>query len=50
MRRVNWVYLPHSGAISLVVGLADGQLIEAAMVGRDSLVGAFGRAGRQGVR
>src|SRR6476620_1406148 len=26
--RVNWVYLPHSGAISLVVGLADGQLIE----------------------
>jgi CRP-like cAMP-binding protein len=37
--RVDWVYLPHSGAISLVVGLADGQLIEAAMVGRDSLVG-----------
>jgi CRP-like cAMP-binding protein len=37
---VNWVYLPHSGAISLVVGLADGQLIEAAIVGRDSLVGA----------
>jgi CRP-like cAMP-binding protein len=36
---VNWVYLPHSGAISLVVGLADGQLIEAAMIGRDSLVG-----------
>jgi CRP-like cAMP-binding protein len=37
---VNWVYFPHSGAISLVVGLADGQLIEAAMIGRDSLVGA----------
>jgi CRP-like cAMP-binding protein len=36
---VNWVYFPHSGVISLVVGLADGQLIEAAMVGRDSLVG-----------
>ena len=36
---VNWVYLPHSGVISLVVGLADGQMIEAAMVGRDSLVG-----------
>ena len=36
---VNRVYLPHSGVISLVVGLADGQLIEAAMVGRDSLVG-----------
>ena len=37
---VNWIYLPHSGVISLVIGLADGQLIEAAMVGRDSLVGA----------
>jgi CRP-like cAMP-binding protein len=36
---IHWVYLPHSGVISLVVGLADGQLIEAAMVGRDSLVG-----------
>jgi CRP-like cAMP-binding protein len=36
---VHWVYLPHSGVISLV-GLADGQLIEAAMVGRDSLVGS----------
>ena len=36
---VNWAYLPHSGVISLVVGLADGQMIEAAMVGRDSLVG-----------
>ena len=30
---VTWVYLPHSGVISLVVGLADGQMIEAAMVG-----------------
>ena len=36
---LNWAYMPHSGVISLVVGLADGQLIEAAMVGRDSLVG-----------
>jgi CRP-like cAMP-binding protein len=36
---IHWVYLPHTGVISLVVGLADGQLIEAAMVGRDSLVG-----------
>ena len=35
----NWVYFPHSGVISLVVGLDDGQLIEAARVGRDSLVG-----------
>jgi CRP-like cAMP-binding protein len=38
-QRPNSAYLPHSGAISLVVGLADGQLIEAAMIGRDSLVG-----------
>jgi CRP-like cAMP-binding protein len=37
---VNWIYFPHSGVISLVIGLADGQLIEIAMVGRDSLVGA----------
>jgi CRP-like cAMP-binding protein len=36
---LNWAYLPHSGVISLVVGLADGRLIEAAMVGRDSVVG-----------
>jgi CRP-like cAMP-binding protein len=34
------VYFPHSGVISLVVNLADGQMIEAAMVGRDSVVGA----------
>jgi CRP-like cAMP-binding protein len=34
------VYFPHSGVVSLVVSLADGQRIEAAMVGRDSLVGA----------
>lgn len=38
--QINRVYLPHSGVISLVVGLADGRWIEAAMVGRDSLVGA----------
>jgi CRP-like cAMP-binding protein len=37
---VNWVYFPHSGVISLVVDLADGQRIEAAMVGRDSVAGA----------
>ena len=37
---VKWIYFPHSGVISLVVGLADGQMIETAMVGRDSLVSA----------
>jgi CRP-like cAMP-binding protein len=37
---VERVYFPHSGIISLVVELAGGQAIEAAMVGRDSMVGA----------
>ena len=36
---VNWVYFPHSGVISLVVDLADGQRIEAAMVGRGGVAG-----------
>jgi len=36
---VNWIYFPHSGVISLVVGLSERQVIEVAMVGRDSLVG-----------
>lgn len=34
------VYFPHSGVISLVVSLAGGEMIEAAMVGRDSIFGA----------
>lgn len=38
---VTQVYFPHSGIISLVVNLAGGEMIEAAMVGRDS---AFGGA------
>jgi CRP-like cAMP-binding protein len=33
------VYFPHIGVISLVVGLASGEMIETGMVGRDSLVG-----------
>jgi CRP-like cAMP-binding protein len=36
---VTHIYFPHSGVVSLVVELADGQMVEAAMVGRDSLVG-----------
>ncbi len=36
---VDRVYFPHSGVISLVVGLANGEMIEAAMIGRDSIVG-----------
>jgi CRP-like cAMP-binding protein len=34
------VYLPHSGAISVVVRLSEGQMVEVAMIGRDSAVGA----------
>jgi CRP-like cAMP-binding protein len=34
------VYLPHSGVISMMVRLSEGQTVEAAIVGRDSVVGA----------
>jgi CRP-like cAMP-binding protein len=37
---VDSVYFPHSGIISLVVELAGGQAIEAAMIGSDSMLGA----------
>ena len=35
------VCFPHGGAISVVVRLSEGQTVEAAMVGRDSVIGAF---------
>jgi CRP-like cAMP-binding protein len=34
------VYLPHSGVISMMVRLSEGQTVEVAMVGRDSVFGA----------
>lgn len=37
---IHQVYFPHAGVISLVVPLASGEMIESAMVGRDSVVGA----------
>jgi CRP-like cAMP-binding protein len=37
---IDRVYFPHSGIISLVVELSGGQGIEAAMIGRDSMLGA----------
>jgi CRP-like cAMP-binding protein len=37
---IKHAYFPHSGIISLVVELASGESIEAAMIGRDSVVGA----------
>ncbi len=33
------VYLPHSGAISIMVALSEGQTVEVAMLGRDSIIG-----------
>ncbi len=37
--RIDRVYFPYSGIISLVVGLGGGEMIEAAMIGRDSMLG-----------
>jgi hypothetical protein len=34
------VYFPHTGVISLVVGLTTGQFVEAGMLGRNSAIGA----------
>src|SRR5262245_36385600 len=34
------VYLPHAGAVSIVVSLSEGQTVEVAMIGRNSIVGA----------
>ncbi len=45
--RLTDVYFPHDGIISLVVRLAEGDTIEAAMVGRDSVYWAS--AGLDGV-
>jgi CRP-like cAMP-binding protein len=33
------VYFPHTGIVSIVVDLGSGEMIETAMIGRDSLVG-----------
>ena len=36
---IQYVYLPHSGVVSIMVSLSEGQTVEVAMVGCDSLVG-----------
>jgi CRP-like cAMP-binding protein len=36
---IRYVYFPHGGAVSITVGLSEGQMIEVAMLGRDSVVG-----------
>jgi CRP-like cAMP-binding protein len=38
--RLTHVYLPHSGAISMLVRLSEGQTIEVATIGRDCVFGA----------
>jgi CRP-like cAMP-binding protein len=35
------VYFPHGGVVSLVVELASGEMIEAAMIGREGVVGSL---------
>ncbi|WP_128919916.1 Crp/Fnr family transcriptional regulator [Bradyrhizobium nanningense] len=37
---LRYVYFPHSGSVSITVGLSEGQMIEVAMLGRDSVVGS----------
>jgi CRP-like cAMP-binding protein len=36
---IDRVYFPYSGIVSLVVGVASGEAVEAAMIGRESLAG-----------
>lgn len=43
--RVTDIYFPTGVIISLVVGLSSGETIEAAMVGKDGIVGAFAALG-----
>lgn len=36
---IDRIYFPHSGVVSLVVGVANGQFVEAGMFGRNSVIG-----------
>lgn len=36
---VRYIYFPHGGSVSITVSLSEGQIIEVAMLGRDSVVG-----------
>jgi CRP-like cAMP-binding protein len=38
---ISSIYFPHAGVVSLVVELASGEMIEAAMIGREGLVGGL---------
>ena len=37
---IGQVYFPHTGVISLIVGLTSGQFVEAGMLGRNGVIGA----------
>jgi CRP-like cAMP-binding protein len=39
--RLTHVYFPHTGVISLMVRLSEGQTVDVAMIGRDSIFGAL---------
>ena len=39
--RVEYVFFPHSGAISLMTSLANGQTVATALIGRDGVVGSL---------
>jgi CRP-like cAMP-binding protein len=39
------IYLPHSGAIAMTVGLPEGQMVQVAMIGKDGVVGASAALG-----
>jgi CRP-like cAMP-binding protein len=41
------IYLPHSGAISMTARLAEGQMVEVAMIGKDGVVGASAALGAE---
>jgi CRP-like cAMP-binding protein len=36
---IRQVYLPHSGAVSMMVTFPEGQTVQVAMIGRDSIIG-----------
>src|SRR5208337_795644 len=42
---ISRVYFPHSGIVSLLVELASGEMIETAMIGRESVVGGMAALG-----
>ena len=37
---IPYLFFPHTGIVSVVVGMAGGQMVEAGMVGRNCVLGA----------